>query len=122
MRRFQGLRRVPLPRLARDPWSSALRGWRGLALRPRPSCVASASLRAGAGSGSRGLVTTRPWLPSCRPLAEHEPDRRAEVAEGLAQLVFEVTPVAEVDGARLTGEEDEGRRGDGDLRRVEQLG
>ena len=56
-----------------------------------------------------------------RPLAEHEPDRRAEETERLAQPVLEVAPVAEVDRARLAGEEHERRRRDGHLRRVEQL-
>src|SRR3954470_11961813 len=56
-----------------------------------------------------------------RAVTEHESDRRAVVAELFAQLVLEVAAVAEVNGRRVRGEEDEGRRRDRGLRGVEEL-
>ena len=57
-----------------------------------------------------------------RPLAEDQPDRRAVEAEFGPKLVLEEALVAEVDLVGVAGEEDERRRRDRHLGRVEDLG
>ena len=88
----------------------------------RPLACAIARRRPGrAGLGAAAAGPPRARQLDRAPLAEDEPDRRAVEAERLAQPVLEVAPVAEVDRARLAGEEHERRRRDRRLGGVEDL-
>src|ERR1700674_2934832 len=54
-------------------------------------------------------------------LPKDEPDRRAQEAILGPDSVLQVAPIAEMDQLRIVDEDDEGRRADRHLRRVEDL-
>src|SRR5689334_24816909 len=98
----------------------------GRASSRRALCGSAALLRCDGGprftfGRSRAAATGSPRLTHGRALAEHESNRCPEEPELLAQPVFEVAPVGEVDRARVPREEHEGWRRNANLGCVEEL-